>query len=62
MLKYWRFREKVNLQFRAELLNVLNRHHFNNPNTGLGNTTNFGYITGLTGSPRNIQLGLRLGW
>lgn len=62
LLKYWHFTEKVNLQFRAELLNVLNRHHFSNPNTGLGNTSNFGYITGMTGSPRNIQLGLRLGW
>ncbi len=62
LLKYWHFTERINLQFRAELLNVLNRHHFANPNTGLGNTANFGYITGLTGSPRNIQVGLRLGW
>jgi hypothetical protein len=62
ILKYWRFKERANLQFRAELLNVLNRHHFANPNTGLGNTSNFGYVTGMTGSPRNIQLGLRLGW
>jgi hypothetical protein len=62
LLKYWHFKERANLQFRAELLNVLNRHHFANPNTGLGNTSNFGYVTGLTGSPRNIQLGLRLGW
>jgi hypothetical protein len=62
VLKYWHFKERANLQFRAELLNVFNRHHFANPNTGLGNATNFGYITGMTGSPRNIQLGLRLGW
>ncbi|MDP2995883.1 MAG: TonB-dependent receptor [Bryobacterales bacterium] len=62
LLKYWHFKERVSLQFRAELLNVLNRHHFANPNTSLGNTANFGYITGMTGSPRNIQLGLRLGW
>jgi hypothetical protein len=62
LLKYWRFKERASLQFRAELLNLLNRHHFANPNTGLGNTANFGYVTGMTGSPRNIQLGLRLGW
>jgi hypothetical protein len=62
LLKYWRYKERASLQFRAEMLNVLNRHHFNNPNTSLANTSNFGYITGLTGSPRNIQLGLRLGW
>ena len=48
--------------FRAEMLNVLNRHHFADPNTSLGNTSNFGDITGMTGSPRNMQLGLRLGW
>jgi len=62
LLKYWRFTERASLQLRAELLNVMNRHHFANPNTGLANTSNFGYITGMTGSPRNIQLGLRLGW
>jgi hypothetical protein len=62
ILKYWRFKEDVSLQFRAELLNVFNRHHFANPNTNLANTANFGYITGMTGSPRNVQLGLRLGW
>ena len=62
LLKYWRFKERASLQFRAEMLNVLNRHHFANPNTSLGNTSNFGDITGMTGSPRNMQLGLRLGW
>ncbi len=62
LLKYWHFTERASLQFRAELLNVLNRHHFADPNTSLGNTANFGDITGMTGTPRNIQLGLRLGW
>ncbi len=62
VLKYWRYKERANLQFRAEMLNVFNRHHFNNPNTGLGNSSNFGYITGMTGGPRNIQVGVRLGW
>jgi hypothetical protein len=62
LLKYWRFKERASLQFRAEMLNVLNRHHFANPNTSLGNTSNFGDITGMSGSPRNMQLGLRLGW
>ncbi len=62
LLKYWHFKERANLQFRAEILNLFNRHHFANPNTGLANQTNFGFVTGMTGSPRNIQLGLRLGW
>lgn len=62
LLKYWHFKERANLQFRAEILNIFNRHHFANPNTGLANQTNFGYVTGMTGGPRNIQVGLRLGW
>ena len=52
----------LSIRVPGELLNILNRHHFANPNTGLGNTSNCGYVTGVTGSPRNIQLGLRLGW
>ncbi|MFB3827708.1 MAG: carboxypeptidase regulatory-like domain-containing protein [Bryobacteraceae bacterium] len=62
LLKYWHIRERASVQFRAEILNLFNRHHYNDPNTGLANTANFGYVTGMTGSPRNIQLGLRLGW
>jgi len=62
LLKYFRFKERFRLQLRAELLNLFNRHHYANPNTGLGNQTNFGYVTGLTGEPRNVQMGLRLGW
>jgi hypothetical protein len=62
ILKYWRFTEAANLQFRLELINVFNRHYYANPNTGLANTTNFGYVTGMTGTPRNVQFGLRLGF
>ena len=62
LLKYWHFKERASLQFRAEVLNLLNRHHYSDPATGLGNQANFGYVTGMTGRPRNIQLGLRLGW
>jgi len=62
ILKYWRFTETANLQFRAEFINVFNRHYYANPNTGLGNMTNFGYVTGMTGTPRNVQFGLRLGF
>ncbi len=62
LLKYFRFGERVSLQVRAELLNVFNRHHYANPNTSLANQTNFGFVTGMTGEPRNVQVGLRLGW
>jgi hypothetical protein len=62
IMKYWRFTETASLQLRAEFINVFNRHYYANPNTGLGNTTNFGYVTGMTGTPRNVQIGLRLGF
>lgn len=62
VMKYWKPVERFSIQFRAEMLNVFNRHHYANPNTGLGNQTNFGYVTGMTGEPRNIQAGIRLGW
>jgi hypothetical protein len=62
LLKYWNFTETASLQFRFEFINVFNRHHYADPNTSLGNTTNFGYVTGMTGDPRNVQFGLRFGW
>ncbi|NWG14836.1 MAG: TonB-dependent receptor [Acidobacteria bacterium] len=62
LMKYWRFKEDFTLQFRTEFINAFNRHHFSNPNTGLANTTNFGYVTAMTGAARVIQMGLRLGW
>jgi hypothetical protein len=62
LLKYFRFRESISLQVRAEFINLFNRHHYANPNTGLANQTNFGYVTGMSGTPRNVQVGLRLGW
>lgn len=62
LLKYWYFSETINLQFRAELINVFNRHYFSNPGTGISNANTFGNVTGLTGTPRNIQFGLRLGF
>ena len=36
LLKYWHFKERASLQFRAEVLNLFNRHHYSDPNTGLG--------------------------
>jgi Carboxypeptidase regulatory-like domain len=61
IIKYVHFTESVTLQFRGELLNAFNRHQFADPNTSIGNSA-FGYVTGLAGGPRNVQVGLRLGW
>jgi hypothetical protein len=62
IMKYWNFGETAKLQFRAEFLNLFNRHRYSNPSTSLSNKTTFGQVTTTTGVPRNIQLGLRLAW
>jgi outer membrane receptor protein involved in Fe transport len=61
-MKYWSVTEKARLQFRMEMLNVFNRHYFQDPETRLTNTTTFGQVISTTGTPRNIQFGLRLNW
>ncbi|HUS06182.1 MAG TPA: carboxypeptidase regulatory-like domain-containing protein [Bryobacteraceae bacterium] len=53
-----RIREGINLQFRAEFFNAFNTTQFSEPNTTVSSPV-FGQITS-AGSPRNIQLGLRL--
>jgi hypothetical protein len=62
IMKCVRIRERAAVQLRAEFLNAFNRHHFANPDTRLGNTTTFGYVTSLTGIPRIIQFGVRMDW
>ena len=67
-----RIRERLNLQFRAELFNLLNRANFNTPNlivftpptaanpTGLSGTA--GAITSTSTPARQVQFGLKLLW
>ena len=64
--------ERVNLQFRAEIFNLLNRANFNTPNlivftpptatnpTGLSGTA--GAITSTSTTSRQVQFGLKLLW
>ena len=65
-LKDTRIREKLNLQFRAELFNVLNRANFNTPNaivfTPSGVSPTAGVITSTSTTSRQIQFGLKLVW
>jgi Carboxypeptidase regulatory-like domain len=58
--------ERLNLQFRAEIFNLLNRANFNTPNlivftpTGVSGTA--GAITSTSTTSRQVQFGLKLIW
>lgn len=72
VLKDTAIRERLSLQFRAEIFNILNRANFNTPNlivftpptatnlTGLSGTA--GAITSTSTSARQVQFGLKLLW
>ncbi len=72
VLKDTRIRESLNLQFRAEIFNLLNRANFNTPNlivftpptaanpSGLSGTV--GAITSTPTTSRQVQFGLKLLW
>ena len=51
--------DDVKVQILADFFNVWNHVNWANPNTDL-NSASFGLITGVTGQPRNIQLGARV--
>jgi len=65
-LKATRISEKVNLQFRAELFNVLNHANFGTPNAVVFTSASpipaptAGVITSTSTTSRQIQLGLKL--
>jgi hypothetical protein len=58
-LKRTRITENVNVEFRAEVFNILNNVNFDNPETNI-NSANFGRITSIVGRPRLMQFALRL--
>jgi hypothetical protein len=72
VLKNTAIRERMQLQFRAEIFNILNRANFNTPNlivftpptatnpTGLSGTA--GAITSTSTTARQVQFGLKLLW
>lgn len=51
--------ERMHLQFRAEVFNLLNHPQFDNPNTVIG-SPQAGVISNQVNSPRDIQLALKL--
>jgi hypothetical protein len=66
VLKDTAIRERMGLQFRAEIFNLLNRANFNTPNlivftpSGLSGTA--GAITSTSTTSRQVQFGLKLHW
>ena len=66
MLKDTSLREALNLQFRAEIFNLLNRANFNTPNlivfTPSGVSGTAGAITSTSTTSRQVQFGLKLLW
>jgi hypothetical protein len=66
VLKETRIRERLSLQFRAEVFNLLNRANFNQPNaivfTPSGVSPTAGVITITSTTSRQVQFGLKLLW
>ncbi len=66
MLKNTTLHDRLNLQFRAELFNLLNRANFNTPNlvvfTPSGVSPTAGVITSTSTTSRQIQFGMKLLW
>ena len=59
-LKTFQLMERLRLQFRFEAFTLTNTPRFGAPGNVVG-TANFGVITG-SGTPRNLQFGLKLIW
>jgi hypothetical protein len=59
-------RERLNLQFRAEIFNLLNRANFNTPSlitfTPSGVSGTAGAISSTATTSRQVQFGLKLMW
>jgi hypothetical protein len=53
--------ESMRIQFRAEALNLLNRHRFNRIETNASSPL-FGQVTGVSDDRRQIQFGIRADW
>lgn len=62
IFKQFSLTERFKLVFRADLFNALNHPNFGNPNSDISVPSLAGTITSTTGSPRDVQFSLRLGF
>jgi carboxypeptidase family protein len=58
LTKSWPIRERLKMQFRAEVYNAMNNTNFNAPNTDPASTA-FGTITSTSGDARNWQVAFK---
>src|SRR5262249_45180783 len=59
MVKRLRVDERRELEFRADVVNILNHPLFDNPNVNI-NSASFGLINGTANPPRRFTIGARL--
>jgi len=62
LFKNFRIREKATVQFRAESFNLTNSPQWAAPNNNVTQVGQFGQITNVANSPRNVQLALKLNY
>ncbi|MFB3923951.1 MAG: TonB-dependent receptor domain-containing protein [Terriglobia bacterium] len=60
IIKNTRITESISFQFRADMFNVFNRTGLGNPDTALGDGSDFGKVFGPMNGPRIIQFAVRL--
>ena len=56
------YKESHTLQFRWESFNITNSVVFQNPGSSIISTSNFGKVSGVLNSPRQMQFALRYQW
>jgi hypothetical protein len=60
IIKKTKIKERLTAEFRAEMFNVFNNVNFASPGNITFDSTSFGQLTTLVGSPRIVQFGMRL--